>query len=203
MRTSNAIIGFVLASAAIHAGVIMVADEPDTSIVLPGQTGSMLAVRIIAEKKLAPVPIKKPLYKNSKQPEKVLQKKTSTSNNKAARPNKQPQTALPAENATTQANNQQAQAKVVSLLINELRQYFVYPRLARKRNWQGKVLLAMQITPAGTVRNIRLTKSSGYPILDQAALKAMQQVETLPAMKNILQTDLDIEIPVLYQLIEG
>jgi len=45
-----------------------------------------------------------------------------------------------------------------------------YPALARKRGWQGSVLVTFQLTPEGLAQNIVVARSSGHGPLDQAAV---------------------------------
>ncbi len=59
-----------------------------------------------------------------------------------------------------------------------------YPRLSRRRNEEGTVIIALSVTSAGLLEDIRIQRSSGYVLLDQAALKAIQKSRFKPAMKN-------------------
>ncbi len=47
-----------------------------------------------------------------------------------------------------------------------------YPPLARRWNWEGVVLLEIQVTINGRAATVIILESSGYPVLDQAAQKA-------------------------------
>ncbi|HEY8391733.1 MAG TPA: energy transducer TonB [Capillibacterium sp.] len=51
----------------------------------------------------------------------------------------------------------------------------VYPLLARRRGWEGTVYLVLLLDPEGTVLTVELTKSSGYAVLDEAAMEAVKQ----------------------------
>ena len=51
----------------------------------------------------------------------------------------------------------------------------VYPRLARRRGWEGTVYLIARIAPEGEVIATAVTQSSGYELLDQAAQEAVGQ----------------------------
>jgi protein TonB len=47
-----------------------------------------------------------------------------------------------------------------------------YPRLARREEWEGTVILRAQVLPNGRVGAITVQKSSGHSVLDDAALSA-------------------------------
>ncbi len=60
----------------------------------------------------------------------------------------------------------------------------VYPQLARENNWEGHVLLRAHVTAGGMLDNVAIAKSSGFDILDQAALDAVEAWRFRPARKN-------------------
>lgn len=45
-----------------------------------------------------------------------------------------------------------------------------YPEQARRRGLSGKLRMMVSINPDGSVRDSRITQSSGYPLLDESAL---------------------------------
>jgi protein TonB len=49
-----------------------------------------------------------------------------------------------------------------------------YPAQARRNNWEGATLLELMIGPEGRVHKVTVLQSSGYPLLDQAAEKALK-----------------------------
>lgn len=49
-----------------------------------------------------------------------------------------------------------------------------YPMLARRRGWSGQVEIAFKITPDGSVSELRIVASSGFPVLDDQALAAIR-----------------------------
>jgi len=51
----------------------------------------------------------------------------------------------------------------------------VYPPAAKRKGYEGTVLLSVKILTNGTVSELRVKKSSGYSILDRAALKAVEK----------------------------
>lgn len=87
---------------------------------------------------------------------------------------------------------------------NRLSRYLTYPQRARRRGWQGEVMVAFQINTRGMLNNVHLAKSSGYSLLDQSAIAAISKLEkiTLPEKLKPLQA-MELLLPVSYQLREG
>ncbi|MBX7231313.1 MAG: TonB family protein [Bdellovibrionales bacterium] len=50
-----------------------------------------------------------------------------------------------------------------------------YPTQARRNGWQGEVILNYYVTPQGLVKDVSVSQSSGFPILDQEAIRAVKQ----------------------------
>ncbi|MBT5540869.1 MAG: energy transducer TonB, partial [Alphaproteobacteria bacterium] len=46
-----------------------------------------------------------------------------------------------------------------------------YPRLARKKGWQGKVVLEVIVCPRGKTKSVKVACGSGHRILDEAAIE--------------------------------
>jgi len=49
-----------------------------------------------------------------------------------------------------------------------------YPKRAQKEGWQGRVLMEVAVRPDGNVEEVKVKESSGHPLLDQAAIAAVQ-----------------------------
>lgn len=58
--------------------------------------------------------------------------------------------------------------------------YWEYPVLAIRNGWQGKLNLNFTINKDGTITDIRLLKSSGYPVLDDSARTALKLAAPFP-----------------------
>jgi len=56
----------------------------------------------------------------------------------------------------------------------------VYPLVARKMNWSGKVLVTFTIDEDGSVHAVRVIETSGFPILDKCALETVRKVAPFP-----------------------
>lgn len=102
--------------------------------------------------------------------------------------------------------NQQARQRnyLLGEMQNRLSQYLIYPQRARRRGWQGQVMVAIHITHRGQLDNVRLAKSSGYPLLDDSAMIAITKLGqiSLPESLGPLQA-IDLILPVSYQLRES
>jgi protein TonB len=57
----------------------------------------------------------------------------------------------------------------------------MYPVRATKAGWEGKVWLEVTVRPDGSVGDVKLKESSGYPLLDEAAIADVQRRKFLPA----------------------
>lgn len=113
------------------------------------------------------------------------------------------QTEAPA-NATEASRAMTAQT--TSLLHAQIQQafrlQFYYPRLAVRQGWQGEVRLGMKVAANGRLEDIHILVSSGYGILDRAALESLGKVVQLPAATVLLHgQDLALELPVQYRLL--
>lgn len=85
-------------------------------------------------------------------------------------------------------------------LQQALARHFSYPLLARKKGWEGEVMLAFRIEPDGTISSAHIARSSGYGALDQAALGALNRVGRI---EDAPRQGLSLKIPVIYRLQEG
>lgn len=75
-----------------------------------------------------------------------------------------------------------------------------YPELARRRHQQGLVLLAVKVTAQGRTASVEIKKSSGFPLLDNAAVAAVRDWEFQPASIGSLALESQIEVPVRFEL---
>jgi protein TonB len=75
-----------------------------------------------------------------------------------------------------------------------------YPLLARKRAWQGIVLLEVRVNSGGDVDSLRVKQASGHTILDQAALRAVRDWRFRPASAAGLPIAATVEVPVRFLL---
>ena len=72
-----------------------------------------------------------------------------------------------------------------------------YPDLARKRKIEGTVVTGFSINDRGYPGNLKIRKSSGYEILDSAALKIVTRAAPFP------KVDGQITVPITFKLTES
>jgi periplasmic protein TonB len=76
-----------------------------------------------------------------------------------------------------------------------------YPRLARIRNWQGTTELTLQIGPDGKLQDVHVGHSSGFPMLDAAAIQMVHNAAPLPDVPEVLRgRELTMTVPVVFKL---
>ena len=71
-----------------------------------------------------------------------------------------------------------------------------YPERARRMGWEGRVLLSFTVLESGTIRDARVTQSSGFSSLDESALEAVSK--TVFPKKNSQR--LLVTLPVEYRI---
>ena len=99
--------------------------------------------------------------------------------------------------------SQAARAQIRSRLLADLKRYFDYPLLARRRGWEGTVWLAFTVAPDGGLERIHVARGSGYDALDHAAIVALRRVDQMREASAWLNgRALDMELPVIYRLQE-
>ena len=81
--------------------------------------------------------------------------------------------------SSTGARGEQTSAVIPPVLIRDVEP--VYPDAARLQGWEGRVILEFLVDANGQTREISVVDSSGYDVLDKAAVSAARQWLYLPA----------------------
>jgi len=76
----------------------------------------------------------------------------------------------------------------------------VYPPLAKRRGWEGTVLLLVEVLPNGACRDIQIKQTSGYTLLDKAAVKAVKRWKFTPGLENGIPQTTVILVPIRFSL---
>lgn len=75
-----------------------------------------------------------------------------------------------------------------------------YPDEARRRGWQGRVVLRAHVSAAGTVTAVEVIHPSGYAVLDAAAAAAVRGWTFYPARRGETAVSSTVRIPVEFKL---
>ena len=75
-----------------------------------------------------------------------------------------------------------------------------YPEMARQQGYEGVVLVQAEILADGRVGKAVISKSSGYAILDQTAIKAVMAWKFEPAKKSGIPYKTWAELPIKFVL---
>ena len=104
------------------------------------------------------------------------------------------------ENNGSSRNGHLLRNKINLLLENN----FYYPPMARRNNWHGTVEISLRIESDGTISHITLAKSSGYEILDQAAMQNLRNISVIPdAHQWVGSSHYEMTLPIEYRLIDS
>jgi protein TonB len=76
----------------------------------------------------------------------------------------------------------------------------LYPREARKKGFQGEVVLKVEVLSNGLVGQVEVKKSSGHEILDRSALSTVKQWKFFPAKRGESTVSSWVNIPIKFQL---
>jgi periplasmic protein TonB len=83
-----------------------------------------------------------------------------------------------------------------SYIKDLIHKHLIYPAQAKKMGWEGKVITSFIVSSGGYARDVRISKSSGYEILDENAIKAINNASPFPKPP----VEAQIIIPILYRL---
>ena len=117
---------------------------------------------------------------------------------KALTPSIQPRTRTAAytqkPSSLTAGNTSEAQlSSIRGTFIGKVRQRVAeakyYPGIARRRGMEGQPVVSFTLSKRGGLLKADLAKTSGYRLLDQAALEAVQQAAPYPEIPSELKTE--------------
>ena len=75
-----------------------------------------------------------------------------------------------------------------------------YPPLARRRGWQGTVLIEVWLDGEGEQIKRQILQGSGHAVLDQAALRSVARNQFAPYTRNGIGQPARLHLPVIFSL---
>jgi protein TonB len=75
-----------------------------------------------------------------------------------------------------------------------------YPRLARRRGYQGTVVLEVLVDQKGRVGDLKVFQSSGHTVLDKAAMTSVKEWLFEPAIRGNERVETWVKVPIRFQL---
>lgn len=75
-----------------------------------------------------------------------------------------------------------------------------YPSIARMNRWEGRVVVHVTVRRDGQLVNPEVEESSGYSVLDQAAVDMVQHASPLPLKYALEPSPISVSIPLTYRL---
>lgn len=75
-----------------------------------------------------------------------------------------------------------------------------YPAAARRRGYEGTVMIEVLVDREGGVKDLRLFSSSGYDMLDRAAMRAVRGWVFEPATQGQEKVEMWVRVPLTFRL---
>jgi protein TonB len=79
-----------------------------------------------------------------------------------------------------QAFGNAAESNYKGKVRSRVQRYFRYPKSANRAGLSGTVTVSFTVSASGGVSAVRIAKGSGSPVLDEAAISAVQKAEPFP-----------------------
>lgn len=137
----------------------------------------------------------KPMPKKTARPPKSAPEKTQASKNMASGNGAK---TMPAEGKQLASKAPMGETRPPAPGANTPRP--AYPELARKRGQEGTVNVRCQVDANGNVVGVALAKSSGFKLLDEAALKTVGKWKFKPGKKDGSNVAGTVVVPVQFRL---
>lgn len=199
---------------ALHAGIVAWAMAPQPPLAIPQQQViqiSMVAPTVIQQKqapepaqeakkipktppkemgmvkvepKPRPMPKAEPKLEKTEQSKEVVEQRTQLTSGLQSQQAKETKAAITEPVAAAYLKNPAPE----------------YPSRARSRRQQGTVMLEVRVTPAGSPKVVEISRSSGYRLLDVAALDAVKQWRFVPARRGSERVEASVVVPVEFRI---
>lgn len=178
---------------------VMEAVTPEVDIPLPTPRPKVAEVAVAKADVKAEAKAKKPAKKTAAAPKKkaaAASKATAAAKADVAAPK-----AAAPKPAETAAAPKVSPAKWQSRVLSWLNRHKRYPSSAKSRRQEGLVQVAFTVDQGGRVTSSRVSRSSGIPALDAAALEMVRRASPVPAPPpDMPSSALRLAVPVDFSL---
>lgn len=179
---------------ALHIALIccllLAAKKPANQLGLINVEFTLLADNIASKHNLSAVVVQKNLAVTDK----IHYKKII----KPAKQNKISQQANNKNNFLRSVKTNTTPSAILSMLHQAIAKQQQYPEEALQQEQRGKVVVGFLLTPANTLENIHLVKSSGFAALDAAALTATTEASPLSQQAALVQKPTYFTVEILF-----
>ena len=158
-----------------------------------------------------PKKVEKKIVKKEKQIEKVVEKtpekivEQATENIEKMHLAEQNETSQKQQSSVQENSNKQKSQNLeneyLAKVKNKIEKNKVYPKVAKRLNQTGKVIVSFDILKDGKVTNIKIINKSKFEKLDEASIELLTNIGFFEAIPNELnKTVWNIQIPINYQI---
>lgn len=157
----------------------------------------------------APVIKKEEVKKEEKKVEKKQVKQKIVKKKQAAKVNVKPvqkntpvsNTAKMENTGSITSNNKDLQNKIAAHIVSQMERYKKYPKQARRISAEGIAKITFSVNTSGVVLSADITDSSGFKVLDNAAMQAAEKIVGSKVVENDAYNDLlQVTVPVDFYL---
>jgi len=148
-----------------------------------------------------PLPVLKPVVKPKPKPKPVVKPKPQPQPKPIQKTEPKPQLKpKPQKPQASAPGSQNAYVPPTSMAAYLRNPKPAYPGLAQRRGMQGVVLLLVEVSAKGYPTAVKVKKTSGFMLLDKAALKAVRSWRFAPAKRGSLPVAASVEVPIRFTL---
>lgn len=114
---------------------------------------------------------------------------------------RQESAAATASSGPPQATPAPQSGRYLSIVRSRIQEKKHYPPFARDMRQEGGAVVRITIGPEGEVRTSSLVRSSGYTLLDKAAIEAVRRAQPFPPPAEYGLGPLSIDVPIHYRIL--
>ncbi|MGJ0359718.1 TonB family protein [Aliarcobacter cryaerophilus] len=150
-----------------------------------------------------PKKVEKKIVKQEKQIEKVVEKESENIEKMAVAEQNEISTKQESiiQSNSNNERNKNLESEYLAKVQAKIEKNKVYPKVAKRLNQTGKVIVSFDILKDGKVTNIKIINKSKFEKLDEASIELLTNIGFFEAIPNELnKTVWNIQIPINYQI---